>query len=109
MSVAVRQLESLGLVRRVWKKGDRRSYYRSADNIGSALQQGLLALIRRKMETAASELDQVHEVLEAQVRPGNGDEEIQFLAARVKRAKVLRDRAARVLGSPLLRLLMPGK
>ena len=35
VSVAVRQLENLGLLRRTWKKGDRKNYYRTADEIGS--------------------------------------------------------------------------
>ena len=108
VSITARQLENLGLVRRVWKKGDRKSYYRTAENIGTALQQGLLALIRRKMEAVATELDGVHDLLDAHQRAG-GNGELRFLAERVKRAKVLRDRAARVMGSPLLRLLVPSR
>ena len=107
VSVTARQLENLGLVRRVWKTGDRKRYYRTADNIGTALQQGLLALIRRKIDGVATELDAVHTLLAAQ--SGDGHAELKFLAARVKRAKVLRDGAAKVLGSPLLRLLVPSR
>jgi len=105
VSIAVRQLERLGLLRRSWKKGDRRKYYRTVDSIGVALRQGLLALIRSKMEAAATELDQVHELLEEQVRKGKNGE-LDFLAARVKRAKVLRDRAATLLGNPLLKFFV---
>ncbi len=106
VSIAARQLESLGLIRRVWKQGDRKSYYRTADDIGTALRQGLLALVGRKMEAAAVELDRVHELLGNRGRAGNGDSDLNFLAGRVKRAKVLRDRAAKVIRSPLLRLLV---
>ncbi|MGB5687431.1 MAG: MarR family transcriptional regulator, partial [Candidatus Electrothrix sp.] len=46
VSVAARQLESLGLVQRVWIKGERKKYYRSAENIAQALQQGVLSMLR---------------------------------------------------------------
>ena len=101
VSVAARQLEGLGMVRRVWKQGDRRSYYRTVDNIGMALRQGLLALVQRKMDAVGAELDEAHRALAA-ARPHNGDADLKFLAGRVDRAKVLRDRGAKVLGSPLL-------
>ena len=102
VSVAARQLEGLGLIRRIWKQGDRRSYYRTADDIGTALRQGLLALVRRKIDTLGAELDQAHALLAG----ANGDPDLRFLAGRVKRAKVLRDRAAGLLNSRLLGMFM---
>jgi DNA-binding transcriptional regulator GbsR (MarR family) len=103
VSIAVRQLETLGLVRRAWKSGDRKSYYRSADHIGTALRQGLLNLIRRKLDLVGRELNEAEEALKAS---GEAEaKEVDFLKARVKRAKVLRSRAEKVLGSPLLGLL----
>ena len=106
VSVAARQLEHLGMIRRTWCEGDRRKYYRTVDNIGVALQQGLLSILRSKIEAMAGELDTAHVALAAGAR---ADTELQFLAERVKRAKVLRDRAHKVLGHPLLSLLMPGR
>lgn len=103
VSIAVRQLEALGLVRRTWKAGDRKSYYRSADNIGTALRRGLLSLVQRKMELVGRELESAAEVLNASGRASDAD--VDFLKARVKRASVLRNRAQKVLGSPLLGLL----
>ena len=58
VSIAARQLESLGLLRRSWKSGDRKTYYRTADDIATALHQGLLILIRNKMGLLATELKQ---------------------------------------------------
>ena len=60
VSVAARQLEALGLVSRVWVKGERKKYYRSAENIASALQQGLLSLVRQKVQFFGGELDSLH-------------------------------------------------
>ena len=104
VSVSARQLEHLGLIRRTWREGDRRKYYRTVDNIGVALRQGLLSILRNKIEAMAGELDVAHAALAAGAR---ADTEIQFLAGRVKRAKVLRDRADKVFGHPLLSLLVP--
>ena len=106
VSVAARQLEHLGLIRRTWREGDRRKYYRTVDNIGVALQQGLLSILRNKIEAMAGELDTAHAALATGAR---ADTELQFLAGRVKRAKVLRDQAHKVLGHPLLQLLIPSR
>ena len=46
VSIAARQLESLGLLQRIWKKGDRRNYYRLIDHLGKALRQGFLEMVR---------------------------------------------------------------
>ena len=108
VSIAARQLENLGLIRRAWKQGDRRKYYRTVENIGVALRQGLLSLVRNKMEALAGELDSAYATIAAGTQ-GEGDAELRFLTARVRRAKVLRDRMVSVLGSPLLKLLLPGK
>jgi len=108
VSIAIRQLESLGLVHPVWKKGDRKNYYRSADNIAAALQQGLLAFLRQKIHTAAIELDHVGGMLETAVgQQGAGaDTDLKFLHGRVKRAKELRDSVGKVLESPILGLFL---
>lgn len=106
VSVAARQLESLGLLRQAWKKGDRRNYYRSADNIANALQQGLLTFVRQKIQSAATELDYVNDMLEKATGSSNTDPDARFLYSRVKRAKLLRDRAMRVLESPVLKFFV---
>lgn len=103
-SVAARQLETLGLLRREWKQGDRRSYYRTADNLGTALRNGVVGLLRRKMEGAAAELDQAYALMH---NHENGtDADLKFLASRVERAKELSDRATKILNSRILRYLV---
>ena len=102
VSVAARQLETLGLLRRVWKRGDRKSYYRTADNVASALQQGLLAFLRQKTRAVAEELDRAHEELQEVSADAGDDKDAAFLYSRVERAKLLRDRGAKLLQSRLL-------
>ena len=106
VSVAARQLETLGLVRRVWKRGDRRSYYRTADNIATALQQGLVAFLSQKTQAVAEELDRANDELSVLAGVPEAGSEAEFLYGRVKRAKLLRDRAAKLLESRLLDFFM---
>lgn len=106
VSIAARQLESMGLLCRAWKKGDRKTYYRTADDIASALQQGLLAFLGQKVQAVAGELDNVNGKLEEAVKGLDVSPEMEFVYSRVKRAKVLRDRAASLLDNPILKFFM---
>jgi DNA-binding transcriptional regulator GbsR (MarR family) len=101
VSIAARQLESLGLLRHSWKQGDRKTYYRTADDIGTALHQGLLILIRNKMALLASEL----RAAEAQLKDNGADAEAAFVLSRVRRAQKLRDTAMAVLENPMVKFL----
>ena len=105
VSTAVRQLESLGLLRQVWRKGDRRNYYRTADDIGTALQSGLLAFVRQKVQSVAMEIDSANEMLEKEIKNPEASADIRFVHNRVKRAKHLRDMTAKLLESPLFGFL----
>lgn len=105
VSISARQLESMGLLRRSWKKGDRKSYYRTADTIESALQKGLLTFIRQKVQVAGEELNSVSVFLEDEVKKKKAAVETKFLCQRVQRAVSLRDKMVRILENPLLKLL----
>ena len=104
VSIAARQLESLGLLQRIWKKDDRKNYYRIVDHLGVALRQGLLELVRGKMRTAGVELDHAEELLQT---AGNGENnsEIKFLQGRLNRARQQRQRATRIFNNPIMKML----
>ena len=106
VSVAVRQLENLGLLRRAWKKGDRKSYYRTADDIATALHNGLFAFIRQKMQTVGTELDYVNKIFEKEDVSSNTDPDTQFLYNRIRRAKLLHDQVGQTLESPLMKVIL---
>jgi len=99
VSIAARQLEQLGLLRRVWVKGDRKNYYRSADNIAQALQQGLQTFFRQKVLAFGGELQQALDLLEEDT--GNINEEKIFLKKRISRAFTLQQRIEKVLNNPI--------
>lgn len=104
VSIAARQLEAFGMICRVWRKGDRRSYYRTADNIASALQKGLLTFVGQKVASVGVELDAA---LAAAKEISDG-QELAFLRSRVERAASLRDRAVRLMNNPLVKMLVGG-
>jgi DNA-binding transcriptional regulator GbsR (MarR family) len=104
VSIAARQLESMALLHRVWKGGDRKSYYRIPDHFGVALRQGVLGLVQNKLRSLEAELGRADEGLAAAPK-GESDAAVKFLRKRVRRAMRLRDRAAKILGNPLVRLL----
>jgi DNA-binding transcriptional regulator GbsR (MarR family) len=105
ISIAVRQLMQLGLVRQVWKSGDKRNYYRSAENIAKALQQGLLSLVRQKIQLFGDELDTSLDYLSEVPENSPMKYEANFLEQRINRAKKLQNGLERILGNPLVRLL----
>ena len=107
VSITVRQLEQLGLVHRVWIKGDRKKYYRSAENIGSALQQGLLSFLRQKVSSFGAELDASLNMLENSLIPeqNQNSEDVLFLIRRINRAKKLQQTLLKLLGNPLVHFL----
>ena len=104
VSIAARQLESMGLLRRSWKKGDRKNYFRTAENIGTALQQGLMTFLFQKIQAVGLELNHVNELLENEAGKTNGDSDTNFVYKRIKRAKLLRDKVANLLESPFLKI-----
>ena len=100
VSLAAAQLERLGLIHRVRKPGDRKRYYRSAEDIGSALRHGILKFARAKM--AVLDLDLAHaDASLAELKKGA---DTKFLAARVKRLRQLNQRAGHLLDNPLVKL-----
>jgi DNA-binding transcriptional regulator GbsR (MarR family) len=105
VSIAVRQLEQLGLVRRVWVNGDRKKYYRSADNIGSGLQQGLLSFLRQKVLLFGAELEGALTMLESVSPEAKDKEEFLFLQQRMNRAGKLQKILLKILGNPLVNFL----
>ena len=103
-SIAARQLEKLGLVKRSWKKGDRKNYYRTADNIETALKNGLISFMLQKIQTVGEELDLAIRLLSDESRGGETGIEREFVRSRVERVKSLSDGIVGVLENPFIKL-----
>ena len=106
VSIAARQLESMGLLRRSWKKGDRKNYFRTADNFETALRQGLMVFLFQKIQTVGQELDHVNALLENETETKDIDSDTGFVYRRVRRAKRLSDQLAGLLEHPFLKLAL---
>ena len=104
ISIAARQLDSLGLVKRVWKKGDRKNYYAMVDHFASALRKGLVDLVESKVRSVSSELDQAESLLAGSV-DSDSDEEIKLLQHRVKLVRRYQEMASKIISSPVVKLL----
>lgn len=103
-SIASRQIEALGLIHKVWKRGDRRHYYRLVKDIGVALRKGLLSTINAKLWALESELDHAEEMLAA-VSCSSYTAETGFVLKRLERAQRLRKRVDQVINNPVIKML----
>lgn len=104
ISIAVRQLESFGLIQRVWKKGDRKNYYKVVDHFGIALHRGLVKMIWGKLELVSAELQSADRVLK-KCDAGAGMDGLDVMKKKVAKAKDLCSTAERLLNNPILRAL----
>lgn len=103
-SMAVRQLEQWGALRRVWVKGDRKVYYEASTLLGQIVRRILADVIGRQMEEANRLLEEAENTL----KNGEGRDaaEIEFVRARVARFRMFRDKADAVWKSGLVRRLL---
>ena len=106
VSIAARHLESMGLLHRSWKKGDRKNYFRTAENIGTALQQGLMTFLFQKIQAVGLELNHANELLEKEAGKNDSDPDTHFVYRRVKRAKLLNEKITGLLEHPLLKFTL---
>ncbi len=106
-SIAARQLERLGMIIRVWKGGDRKSYYQTADNFVEALQKGVVGYMFQKLQMVGSEIEKADEML-GSIR-GLDDPDTAFLVKRVNRAKQLKGKAETLLNNPIVKFLTSRK
>lgn len=101
VSIAARQLEQLGLVRRIWKRGERKKYYKSAKNIAQAIQKGILSVVQQKVSLFGEELEWAKTALDT----NESDTEVEFLQQRIARASNLQKRLHLFLNNPLMNYL----
>ena len=105
VSIAARQLESLGVLQKVSKKGKRKDYYRIVDHLALALQRNLAAMVRAKIEFLGMELSQAETSLKAPASSTHGPGDRKRILRKVERARNACSRLQKILDSPLLGLL----
>lgn len=108
VSTSIRQLESWSAVKLIWVKGDRRDFYEAETDFRGVLRNGLLGMLRKKFDTAGSQLALAEASLqEALAGDANGHRaEVEIVAERVRRAKQMHGKINGLLTNPLLEHLL---
>ena len=99
ISVACRQLEGWGFIRKVWVKGDRKDYYEAQRDPRRLLQGGLLGALLRKTHSAGIVIAQCIEMIS---NDGACDPSVQFMKQQLEVADQYRARIESAMESPLL-------
>ena len=104
VSTTVRQLEGWSAVKHVWVKSDRRDFYEAETDFKAMLRQGVLATLRKKMDTAAVRIEHVEKTLtDALEKSAQSErEETRVVAERLQRARQFHAKINGLLNNPLL-------
>ena len=103
ISIACRQLAGLGILHRVWKKGDRKDYYEAETDLGRILDSGLLSKINVSVQSARQQFEECLTTLEEQ----KGDSQaLQHMKIRLAEAQSYCDRLEKLLNNPIVRALL---
>ena len=103
VSIAARQLESWGAVRRVWKKGDRRDFYEAETDFRRLITGGLMESLNKKLHSAQTQIARSLSLIEGN---GAGGDEAKFLRGRLREAEERRARLEKLLNNPLVKRLL---
>ncbi len=102
-SIACRQLESWGVLHKVWMKGDRKDYYEAITDISQIVNNGLLASVNKKLVSAQHQIQRSRKLLE---ESSENAERVAFLKQRLAQAEKYRARLESLLNNPLIRKLL---
>lgn len=103
VSIACRQLESWGAVRRSWIKGDRRDFYVAETTFSQILSNGLLASLNKKLDSAKVQIERSLAMLD---QDAGSAEKATFLRQRLKEAEAYRQKVVWLLTNPLVKRLL---
>ena len=101
VSIATRQLDKIGLIKEVWFKGDRKTYYKTSDHLAATLQKGIMELLRNKLQITDEILKEAEKCLmDAEVTI-----EKKFLEQQIGRARKIHKRTDSLINNPLIKLI----
>jgi len=104
VSTTVRQLERWSAVKRVWVQGDRKDYYEAETDFNAVLRHGLLTTVRKKLDTAGSQINHAESSLRETRARGNGKnhDDLAVVMQRLDHAKQFHSKIQGLLNNPLL-------
>jgi DNA-binding transcriptional regulator GbsR (MarR family) len=101
VSIATRQLDKIGLVKEVWIKGDRKTYYKTSDHLAATLQKGIMELLRNKLQIT----DEILKEAEICLHDSENTIEKKFLEQQIGRARKIHKRTDSLINNPLVKLI----
>lgn len=106
-STVLRQLASWQAVRQIWVAGDRKDYYEAETDFAVILKEGLMPGVRKKLQTAGSQIEKTLQSSTQKVPENPANEEVSpadqaEIRRRLRSAQLLHQRLDKVLGSKLL-------
>lgn len=101
VSIACRQLHAFGAVRRITQRGDRRDFYEAVQDFRGLLQNGLLPVIQKKLDSARVQIERCRALLEQ----AEG-EDVRRLKSRLDEAEERRSKISALINNPLLRHML---
>ena len=101
VSIATRQLDKIGLIKEVWIKGDRKTYFKTSDHLAATLQKGIMELLRNKLQTT----DEMLKEAEMCLQDAEVTIEKKFLEHQIGRARKIHKRADSLINNPLVKLI----
>ena len=106
-SMAIRQLEQWGAVKRVWIKGDRKDYYEACDDFGSIVRKAAIDTVGSRMRTLDEVICGLDQRLK-ELKADNQDEkqQLKYYQRRLRTLAVFRDRAKWIWDRSILKLLI---
>ena len=108
ISVTIRQMETWRAVRNVWVKGDRRDFYECEPEFRTILKDGVLATLRKKLDTAGVQLASVENLL-TEAAAQSADEErksLETVAKRLRQARSFHHKLQKMVNHPLVNRLI---
>ncbi len=103
VSIACRQLNTFGAIRRITMKGDRRDFYEAVRDFRSLLHQGLLPAIEKKLNSAARQIEQCRQLI---ADGGDHQPEAVELLASLAEVDERRQKISDLLSNPLIRKML---
>jgi DNA-binding transcriptional regulator GbsR (MarR family) len=102
-SMAVRQLEQWGALKKRWIKGDRKDYYEATEDFGRMVRRAMLDVAGRRIE----ETDRVlNDAVSSASHKHALDADAKFMIKRIKKLQTFRDRAKWIWNRSLVKLLL---
>lgn len=101
VSIATRQLDKLGVIKQVWLRGDRKTYYETSRHLAATLQKGLMDILRKKLLMT----DEILKEAEKLIEDAAPCDDKKFISEQIERARRIHDKIDNIINNPLLKLI----